>query len=162
MSEMPSMVLIGGMHVETIESFHESLLDIHCKGIERGKEQTEPAFYVLTTSGEIAIISGSSFADMGDAALFQQHLVKEPLVRACAIVSEAWVAARTKEQNETMKDVRPKDDPNRTEAVVVSILTAGRQALTISPIRRPANIVERAPFQWLDEAKYKSGGRMVR
>lgn len=58
--------------------------------------------------------------------------------------------------------VEPRLDPDRGEAVFVSILTAGRQAMSMSPIERPANIVRRARFQWLDESPDKHGGRFVR
>jgi hypothetical protein len=58
----------------------------------------------------------------------------------------------------------PRLDPERGEAVIVSILTAGRQALTFSPIKRPENTVEKAAFEWLDETKKlkKASGRFVR
>jgi hypothetical protein len=43
-------------------------------------------------------------------------------------------------------------------------MTAGRQAMSFSSIKRPANTVEKARFEWLDESKTlkKAEGRFVR
>jgi hypothetical protein len=152
------MAFVDGVQLASLEAFHDHILGTASGIVAVGKDVAAPVMFVLSQGGKLAIIPGAFLSKQG-VANFQQAVVRDPMVRACALVFEAWVSAyETKPDNPVM----PADDPNRTEAIVVSILTAGRQAMTFSPIKRPANTVERAQFKWLDEVDGKFDGRFVR
>jgi hypothetical protein len=157
------IIFVDGIHIPDLETFHNHLLDIASEKIAAGEELGAPTIFILSPDGKLAIMPAGALSKQGVANL-QKMAVRDPLVRACALVFEAWTSHRTDEARKSNPDAMPVDDPNRGEAVIVSILTAGRQAMTFSPIRRPANTVEKARFEWLDESKTfkKASGRFVR
>jgi hypothetical protein len=156
------IAFVEGVHIASLEEFHDYLLGTASSIVASGKELASPMLFVLSNGGKLAIIPAAS-SSMQGIANYQQAVVREPMVRACAMVFEAWLSSHpigTDRKNVPM----PRDDPARTEAVGVSIMTAGRQAMTFSPIKRPENTVEKAAFEWLDKTKNltKASGRIVR
>jgi len=150
----------SGLRIPSLEAFHDHLLDTSAKIIADGDEVHGPMIFILSRAGQVAVIPPVGSKE--GIARFQQAVVQEPMVRACALVFEAWMSTHPKEVDRKSVPM-PRDDPKRQEAIVVSIMTNGRQAMSFSPITRPANTLERAPFKWLDEiegAKHK--GRFVR
>jgi len=156
---LPPISFISGVHIPSLEGFHDHLLDIAAEVIATGEELPSPTIYVLSNAGELAIIApmGSKESSAG----YQKAVVKVPIVRACALVFEAWISTHPGGVDKERVGL-PSEDPNRTEAVGVSLMTAGRQAFTFSPIERPANIVRKAPFKWLDESDGAYKGRFIR
>ncbi len=112
--------------------------------------------FVLSRNGELAI--GPAMESKEATARFLKAAVQIPEVRASALVVEAWTAKREDGQQR----VEPRLDPERKEAIFVTILTAGRQAVSISPIERPANTVQKSPLQWIDESSEKWDGLFLR
>jgi hypothetical protein len=154
------IVFADDVHIPDLAGFHDHILDTAVSIVESGKEQAAPVIFILSNDGKLAIIPAGPFPKEVIAA-FQKAVVGEPMVRACAMVFEAWVSSHPKEVDR--KSVcMPSEDPNRGEAIIVSIMTAGRQAMTISHIQRPANTVQRAAFEWLDESGGEFSGRFVR
>ena len=152
------MAFVDGVNLASLEAFHDHILAKAIEIVAAGGEVAAPMVFVLSRGGMLAIIPGGAFSKQSVATL-QRDLAREPMVRACAVIFEAWVSTyASKPENPVM----PVDDPGRTEALVVSILTAGRQAMTMSPIERPSNTVQKAPFAWLDESDGKFEGRFVR
>lgn len=154
-----SITFISGVHIPSLEAFHDHLLDTAAEVIARGDAWASPTTYVLSNDGKLAVIPPMGSKDR--TAQFQKAAVKTPLVRACALVFEAWVSNHPKEVDRKSVCL-PSEDPNRTEAVVVSIMTAGRQAMSCSPIERPANIVHKTPIRWLDVNEGAHEGRFIR
>lgn len=153
------ITFVSGLHIADLEAFHDRLLDIAAQIVASGKE-CAPLTFILSNGGKLAIVPPP--ASKTALANFQKMVVREPMVRACAIVFEAWVSAKAYDERKTNSDFMPVDDPERSEAIVVSIMTAGRQAMSTSAIERPSNVVKKAPFEWLDEARGEHLGRFVR
>jgi hypothetical protein len=153
------ITFVDAVQLDTLEAFHDHLLEV-ASGIVAAGDECLPLIFVLTVGGKLAILPPLPSKDA--AALYQQTVVQHPMVRACAIVFEAWMSHQTIEQRKANPDAMPVDDPKRSEAIVVSIMTAHRQAMTCSEIKRPSNKVERAPFEWIDETGGSFGGRFVR
>jgi hypothetical protein len=159
LSELPIAIVAGARFTE-LEAFYDWMLGTTAKMVAAGKSVEAHLIFVLFNDGQIAVMPPPGSKDM--LVTFQKFVVKEPMVRACAVVFEAWTSHKTEDPRKTNPNFRPADDPDRGEAIVVSILTAGRQVMTTSPIERPSNIVKKAPFQWMDEATGKHSGRFVR
>ena len=153
-------VIVTGARMADLESFHGYLIDTASKIVAAGKEVERPLIFVLTRDGRMAILPPPPSKD--NLVQFQKSIVREPVVRACAVVFEAWTSSRVLDMRKTNPGFMPVDDPQRTEAIIVSIMTTGRQSMTVSPIERPANVVHKAPFQWLDEKADKFSGRFIR
>lgn len=156
------IAFVDGVVIHELADFHDHLLGTAARIVGTGQELVSPMIFTLSKEGKLAIMppAGSKEA----IARYQKAIVQDPMVRACAIVFEAWVSSYTKDDPRARPEnrVEPRLDPAHTEGIVVSIMTAGRQALTISPIKRPENTVERAPFRWLDEGDGRHEGRFVR
>jgi hypothetical protein len=157
---MPPIEFVGGLHIPTLEGFHDHLLNMAAEVIATGKELPTPMAYVLSDEGSLAVVPLMSL-DKTAVALYQKLVVKQPMTRACALVFESWVTSHPK-GTDPKKVSQPSDDPNRGEAVIVSIMTKGRQAFSINHIERPSNIVRKEPFKWLDEAGGTYEGRFIR
>ena len=106
----------------------------------------------LSNGGQLAIMPAPGTPDT--FTRLQRSLTTDPMVRACALVFESWATNRT--------DIPPSEDPERGEAILVSIMTAGRQGISVSPIERPANTVRKGPFKWIDESGGEITGRFIR
>ena len=161
MSRIDSLgiAFVDAVQLDTLEAFHDHLLEVASSIIAAGDECI-PLVFVLSMGGKLAILPPLPSKDA--AARYQQAVVQHPMVRACAVVFEAWMSQQSQEQRKANPDAMPVDDPKRSEAIVVSIMTAGRQAMTFSEIKRPSNTVERAAFEWIDETGGKFEGRFVR
>jgi len=146
--------VVTGIHIPDMQTCYDYLFDTSSKIVAAGKEIERPMIFVLTIRGELALIPTAGPSD--HVAAFQKAIVLEPDIRACALVSEAWVSTRTVES----KHIQPRDDPAREEAIVISIMTYGRQAFSFSIIERPANIVHKGKFRWTEHNDIK--GRLVR
>jgi hypothetical protein len=158
-AEALGIEFMRGVHVPDLESFHDFLLDTAAQFVTAGGGLAVPMTVVLSKSGAVAIVPPLPSKD--GIAIFQKAVSQHATVRACAVVFEAWMSKKTPEEHKA-NPVQPVDDPDRGECITVSIMTAGRQAISISPIERPANIVKKAPFKWLDEVKGEHAGRFVR
>jgi len=147
--------VVTGIHIPDMQAFYDYLFDTSSKIVAAGKEIERPMVFVLTIRGELALIPTSGTKD--HIVAFQKAIVLEPEIRACALVFEAWVSRQM--QKDESKLIQASDDPAREEAIIVSIMTYGRQAFTFSIIERPANIVHKGQFKWIDHADIK--GRFV-
>lgn len=152
------MLSVRGVIIPDLVQFYAYLLDTSAEIIERGDCIGDPLIFVLHNDGTLSI--APTFGDNDTLCAFQRNVVRDPAMRACAVISEAWVSTQKKGDPRIM----PSEDPNRSEALIVSIMTAGRQATTFSRIDRPSNKVDKAPFEWLDEQKTYAeiGGRFIR
>jgi hypothetical protein len=156
---IPPITFINDVHIPDLETFHDHLLAMATQVVEAGDEFPSPTLFVLSNEGKLAVLPPLPSKNM--SASYQQGVVEHPMVRACALVFEAWVSTYAKDVDRT-KVPMPSEDPNRKEVLCVSIMTKGRQALTYSDIERPSNTVKKTPFTWLDQAEGKHKGRFIR
>lgn len=90
-----------------------------------------------------------------------QTLAQAPEVQVVGYLSEAWMSQATKGANVT--NLRPSEDPNRTECVIITLMSADCQALQICPIGRNEDTVNVTVTEMqFDRPENPLQGRFVR
>jgi hypothetical protein len=135
-----------------IEDFYTYLYN-GAAAVVADKTEHVPMMFALLDSGGIAVIPtpGMTKSQMES---FQEYLVQQPPIRAAALVFEAY-GVRVQHPEELPRNTSIANHPGRFEAVVISILTHGRQAFIQCEIDRTNDTLAKAPFKWMNE---KGGG----
>lgn len=144
-----------GVNIPDLAGLHDHLLDVASEIVATGGDVATPVVFVLSMDGQLGMLSAATSSKDGIAE-FQRVAVQNRATRACAVVMEVWTSENIQHRQ------KPSLDPEGGEAIVASIMTAGRQAMSVSRIERPANVVHKAPLQWLDESEAEYRGRFVR
>jgi hypothetical protein len=146
--------------------FYDHLFIVASAIIKRGEEHA-PIVIVISTAG---VVTAKSLMGLqpDDAATLFKSMPAERDVRAAALVMESWYVdgqladPESRTVLELASQGRLSEHPARKEAVVISILTATRQAVMICPIDRSTNTLQKRPFQWLTEGAESFMGRFIR
>lgn len=150
-----------------ISRFYDDLFTKASSHVAAGKTHP-PIVAMLLLSGEVLATLALGMSPDERAALFIAT-AEIPQVRASGLIMETWYAESTNNSAEDQKlfelvnQGRLSEYPGRKEAIVISLMTAQRQAVMICPIDRTNNSVQKAPLQWMsDGAKATFTGRYVR
>lgn len=154
---------VGKASFETIEDFYNFLFNGAQAIISEGVEH-DTMIFILTREDEVAISPIKRMTkDMVSATM--HYLSQMVDVRAVALVTEAYmIPATSLARLIEINDVKGGDlsrEPDRQEAVLFNIITAGRQAIMPCKIDREKKTLEKAKFEFVDE-KNIAFGRFAR
>jgi hypothetical protein len=136
-------------------------------GVVKCGAEHPPILAVLHRCGMVfAVLIGQESGDER-AALFKAAAAHSQ-VRAAALILESWYVegGGTEQDSATLLEIANErklhQHPARKEAIVISIMTAWRQALMVCPIDRKTNTLAKAGFEWIDQRRELITGRYVR
>lgn len=144
-----------------IDRIYDMLFQSASRIVAAGEEH-QPILLVFRADEKLEVISGNRLPDKDALAALQQRLAADPQVLVVALIMEAWVMERpdpATAERLMRGDLNVSDCPERTEAIVFSLMTPTRQAFIQCPIDRTTNTLIRRPLMWLDR---ESEGRFVR
>jgi hypothetical protein len=150
-----------------ITRFYDELFNKASYHITAGKTHP-PIVTMLLPTGAILATLAQGLSPDERAALFIATAAC-PQVCAAGLIMETWYAESTNNPAEDQQLLelvaqgRLSEYPGRKEAVVISIMTADRQAVMICPIDRATNSVHKAPLKWMSkDANESVTGRYIR
>lgn len=128
---------------EDFEELSQVIQELVLKAYASGMEQA-PAFIAVRERTEVdgkpvlrvVLVGDLQTEELGDRgkdfiAFMLQRIAAEPEVLLVGYASEAW--------SSTTRGVAPSEDPNRTEVLLLNLLSAECQALRMIPIVRGEN-----------------------
>lgn len=149
-----------------IKRYYDHLFEKASRIVRQEKEHP-PILVVLHNSGKTLPILTSEASGDERAALFKA-MATHPDVLAVALIMQAWYAEGSKnaEENRELLEFAQErklcEHPDRKEGIVISIMTATRQAVMLCPIDWMTNTVRKAEFEWTTECRGLFTGRYVR
>lgn len=137
-----------------IRRFYDALFEQASRIVRAGKEHA-PIIVLLHSSGATRAMLTADLSSEERASLFL-GFAKDPQVHGAALIMETWYADETDiAANPSLLQMVQQgklcEYPGRKEAIVISIVTATRQAIMMCPIDRATNSVHKMPLQWLNE-----------
>lgn len=121
--------MLDKKHTELLETFKKAAEEIIAKD-----GYAEQILFVFDESREFSnafVLSGKNQTEV--AEIVKRASSRFPVV---LFVSEAWTSIVTTENALTGNYVRPADDPNRVEALVISLFVEGKRHCVSAPILR--------------------------
>jgi hypothetical protein len=135
------------------QRFYDVLFECASVSVKLGAEIPQMVI-VLDASGKFRTLMPQAMPDDLCVSL-SMEIAAHPQVRAVAYVSESWVAlaqneAQAQQAEQLKREHRLDEYPDRKEAIVITLVTAKRQAQMICMIDRASHSVSKAPLLWLD------------
>jgi hypothetical protein len=149
-----------------IVQFYDELFEVASSIVKKGEEHA-PMVLILNTAGALRGLLLVGLDPDQRASLFFS-MAARPDVRAAALVVESWYVEGdlTDAAHGAVLDLAIQgpleNHPERKEAIVISIMTATRQAVMLCPIDRSSNSLLKQPFHWLSEQSQLTAGRCIR
>lgn len=137
------------------QHFYDALVECASLSVKLGAEIPQ-MLIVLHASGKTRTLMPEAMPDDQCVSL-SMEIASHPQVRAVAYVAESWVAlaqnaAQAQQAEHLLREHRLEEFPDRKEAVVITLVTAKRQAQMICMIDRASHSVSKEPLRWLDTA----------
>lgn len=136
-----------------IQRFYDLLFDQAARLVASGA--THPPVIVLLEPTGKTYASNTAELSKEQRASLLMSLAVDPRFHAAALVAESWYADARHEGADVdqflslAQEGRLCDYPGRREAIIISVITAARQAVMICPIDRTTNAVHKPPFEWV-------------
>lgn len=145
----------------TPEKLYEFAMGQARRAVENQRE-VSGVLLLLDTEGTVALFPAFAVGLSKDTtAALHESISRDPRFVACAFVCEAWMSLY-KNPEEADSAPPPSEDPQRKEAVVCVIKTAGRVASMQAMIDRDTNTLDVPAFQWSDaEGAPTATGRFI-